>query len=363
MKFCNNCGEELRDGAKFCPSCGAPVVEQARSSGQTERTTEYAGKVIKCPNCGEPLSSFQAYCPACGHEIRGYQVSSVVKEFTSKLEAIDAAPEPKSAWPFRKKQDSNGLTEKDKRKIELIRSFPIPNTREDLLEFLILASSNVNTEYIEGWDATLPPSEKALSDAWRSKFEQAYRKAELSFGDSPEFREIAGDFTQRAKTQERKKSLYSKGLIIGIVSFCLFVVLLWVFLIKDINSSKKAVNEENQRLNAIVTEIQECISEQDYAQARALTSTLIFSVSNNDDWNEKWDNARKELFETIERAESGAPVDSSAVDLPTEESEPPEEASSSEETPAPEEDDGNLLTDKITEGIDTFSTWLEGLGE
>lgn len=26
--FCGNCGTELREGARFCPGCGAPVEDQ-----------------------------------------------------------------------------------------------------------------------------------------------------------------------------------------------------------------------------------------------------------------------------------------------------------------------------------------------
>jgi predicted RNA-binding Zn-ribbon protein involved in translation (DUF1610 family) len=38
MVVCNNCGENIEEGKKFCSSCGTPVV-----------STEIE---IKCPNCG-----------------------------------------------------------------------------------------------------------------------------------------------------------------------------------------------------------------------------------------------------------------------------------------------------------------------
>ena len=32
MAFCQNCGAELPDGAKFCPDCGAPAEEVSRDA-------------------------------------------------------------------------------------------------------------------------------------------------------------------------------------------------------------------------------------------------------------------------------------------------------------------------------------------
>lgn len=98
MPFCTKCGKELVNDAKFCANCGTAVMEPAAdlaawSANQRKQTFE--GEIRKCPNCGEPLKSFMTSCPLCGHEIRGTAVSSIVKEFTNKLEAIDTEPPPR----------------------------------------------------------------------------------------------------------------------------------------------------------------------------------------------------------------------------------------------------------------------------
>ena len=42
MGYCNNCGNELKDGAKFCEHCGAPVdVAKEPVSEYAEQTVEY----------------------------------------------------------------------------------------------------------------------------------------------------------------------------------------------------------------------------------------------------------------------------------------------------------------------------------
>lgn len=50
-QFCSKCGEEVPDGAKFCPSCGNPI----------EAKEEY-----KCKKCGRVLKDNEKFCPDCG---------------------------------------------------------------------------------------------------------------------------------------------------------------------------------------------------------------------------------------------------------------------------------------------------------
>ena len=163
MAFCFNCGMQLPEGAKFCLECGASVVSKGAGT-QFKRTQVYEGEIHKCPNCGETIDSFVTNCPACGHEIRGAKSTSALKEFYSdfsKTESID-------------------------HKINMIRVFPIPNAKEDILEFMIMASSNFNADaYI-----TVTGKDKKLSDAWKIKFEQWYQKALLMFRADPDFSKI-----------------------------------------------------------------------------------------------------------------------------------------------------------------------------
>lgn len=73
-----------------------------------------------CPYCGAVLESFSTVCPACGEEIRQKKTSSSMKELNAKLENV---------------------TDLDRRR-SIVTSFPVPNTREDLLEFLSLSAPN-----------------------------------------------------------------------------------------------------------------------------------------------------------------------------------------------------------------------------
>lgn len=303
MAFCKNCGSELIANAKFCQKCGCPTVNE---NGE-KRKQEYAGKIIKCPRCGESLASFQTICPTCGHEIREYHVSSVVKEFSSKLEAIDALPILTQRRVLFKNNKSDELTEREKRKIDLIRNFPIPNTKEDLFEFIILASSNINAERYDDYE-TMSESKKSVSDAWAAKFEQAYEKAKLSFGKTFEFERIQTIYLQKHKeisTNQKKGSRKKRYLYFGIALMLLAEVLIFVFIFS--NDSRK-IAAENERLEGIVQEIYGYIEREEYSLARAKASTLVFSGSTTKAGNqasEKWDKTRAEIMKTISEAEKG----------------------------------------------------------
>lgn len=170
MLFCTNCGQQINDGAKFCSSCGTAVSNETVN---TRRKTVFDGNIHKCPNCGEVLNSFTSNCPSCGYEIRGASISVAVQEFAVKLASAESYQE----------------------KAAIIRNFPIPNTKEDILEFMILASTNIGDNL-----------EKDISAAWQAKTEQAYQKAQIIFQDEKEFLRIQNIYSQvSAKLTVQKK--------------------------------------------------------------------------------------------------------------------------------------------------------------
>ncbi len=158
MAFCSNCGKQLNAGAKFCDECGMPVLNT-----ESKRKTVFEGDIHKCPHCGETLKAFETVCPTCGTELRGARSSSAISALAEKLEN----------------------TTSEKQRIVVIKNFPIPNTREDIFEFMLLASSNFDSSYY-----ATHLHEENISDAWLTKIEQCYSKAELSFGNHPDFERI-----------------------------------------------------------------------------------------------------------------------------------------------------------------------------
>ena len=167
MAYCSNCGNQLRDGAKFCDNCGFQVGE---SDFNSKRQTVFEGNIHKCPNCGEVIDAFTTECPACGYELRSSKSISSIRELSQKLEE----------------------TTSSEQKIDIISSFYIPNTKEDIYEFAILAAANIKID-------------SYAADAWYAKLEQTYKKAELSIKDTQEFLYISKLY-KRAKRKHNVQS-------------------------------------------------------------------------------------------------------------------------------------------------------------
>ena len=180
MAFCANCGFKVQEYDKFCPRCGVATRKDyfSDTNNNSVRKESYDGEIIKCPNCGEVLNSFTPNCPSCGYEIRKSNHSSCVNDLANKLEKTESLDE----------------------RIELIKNFYIPNTKEDIYEFIILAAANIENE---GADVL----------AWQVKLDQAYQKAEFVFGNTPEF----GFATKLYNKANKKRQLKKVVNIINIV--------------------------------------------------------------------------------------------------------------------------------------------------
>ena len=206
--FCSNCGARLDANAKFCYNCGAAVSKQSQSTPQmttagtySSRVQEFAGRIIKCPNCGQPISNTEVICPACGHQITDRAACSSVQRLLAELMAIENSRRQKNALDDLVQSFTGAGNEEatiSSKKATLIKNFPIPNTIEEILEFVILAAGNIDVGLSKvslgnklgrsGND--FKANERAVSDAWVGKLQQAYQKAELMFSDMPIFKKV-----------------------------------------------------------------------------------------------------------------------------------------------------------------------------
>ena len=217
MAFCINCGQELAGGAKFCANCGKAVNGE---NPTTQRKTVYEGQLHKCPNCGEVINSFVSNCPACGYEIRDAQGVSSVRQLAMKLEQLEAKRPPKKGINIFAQTFGGGvqLQSIDEQKIDLIKNFSIPNTKEDVLEFIVLAAANSDLK-VYGLDSSryqmLDPARRELSDAWLAKLEQADQKAEIMFGHTQEYLSMRNVYENKMKAIKKQK-LQIVWLLVGI---------------------------------------------------------------------------------------------------------------------------------------------------
>ncbi len=79
MKYCKNCGSELKENAKFCPKCGSAVslpeknIDSKSSEPALKSNVPPVSVSVKtshfCKNCGTPLKEDSVFCQNCGNRV------------------------------------------------------------------------------------------------------------------------------------------------------------------------------------------------------------------------------------------------------------------------------------------------------
>lgn len=374
--FCTNCGKKIDRNSKFCPECGTATTSklatgiidenELNNNLQASRKQEFAGKVIKCPNCGEVLSSFELNCPSCGYELREVKASSAVKEFALKLEAIESHRESEKKnklFGLSYLSQLSTVSNIDLQKISLIKSFAIPNSKEDILEFMILATSSMNMNVYDSANTQVSKRDKEINAAWFAKVQQVYEKAKRIYSTDGIFTEIEKLYEQcnREIKKFKKKGVIKWVLLFGWIPL-LFVLIFGLVYI----TGPKAEAKEIERLENIVVEVQEALDKEEYKHALRVADSIDYQ-KNEIEAERKWDIEREYWVEkVIETAkENGVLLEytytedvDNANDTSSEESE-----STSEEVSSTGGIDGftdalESSKDDIQQNIDEFKTNL-----
>ena len=312
MAFCMNCGKQLPGGAKFCLECGTKLgginVDQS-----SRREQVYEGTIFRCPNCGDIMDAFESICESCGYERRGTKAVSSVQELSRKLQEIELQrPTTNIFSVYQKQMEANAriIPKTDQQKIELIKNFPIPNTKEDMYEFLALALSNIDARtYRLGGGSYI---QKAISNAWYAKLEQAYTKARFAFGKRSDFDDINALYQEKHReiaAAKKKKVQAILAIVFGSIAFALALVgLILALTIPAARANKEKVKQESARLESIVQEVYDAIENEDYILARAKASNVVFVGPDGQggyEEKERWKQIKEELLEIIDKAEQG----------------------------------------------------------
>lgn len=200
-------------------------MEKAKSAQPSAPKSEKYGDVRKCPACGAIVPSMAAKCPECGYEFTNVEANSSTRLLMQKIDEIQAQYAELTANVDNKDESTirtRGYQVKrqlNDRTAQLIQNFPIPNTREDLIEFLTLCIGNSKADSImlDGNDPVTP--------AWRKELQQVIAKVKVALPNDQQAQELIEEYEGKRENSKKKGKKIAIGIVVLIVVACLIALL------------------------------------------------------------------------------------------------------------------------------------------
>ncbi len=186
MAYCTKCGAYIPIGESECPSCGfdPKAQEQDRAS-----STRYRVIYQKSSD-----SAFAAAPPQ--RAARDSRDDLSVKDFMDRLDSLYGKGGFSADLSMMTSMMLGTSSSRFQRIISLIQSYPIPDDRNELYDFLYLANSNINPSImIEPGYKNTP--QRAITEAWINRAEQMLWKAEALYGSDAELLRIRAAYERK----------------------------------------------------------------------------------------------------------------------------------------------------------------------
>lgn len=281
-----------------------------------QKQEEAVAKVKKCPRCGEIIPAMSVRCPTCGYELRNIDANQSVQKLFSMVNDIYSLQTSES--------------EKEEKAKVLINNFPIPTTKDDILEFLFLAIPNSQDYHsllarignvimwffigILGlalifslWGIPLVAfavyyckknnisigigKKNKLAKVWRLKCDQIIMKAKYSLSDDPQVMARIEEYEK----QNRQKRMMIYGSIVAAV---LFIALYWGYSSIRENGAKGDVDKQYSELCIKIDRLETPNSINRDEQVNKLLKIMWSDIDGGGSYQEK----KKESFLEKKRA-------------------------------------------------------------
>lgn len=161
---------------KSATSMAPPPVPEAAPA---QRPSSKYGEVNKCPNCGAIVKAGSVKCDTCGYFFRGITANSSVERLSQLIQ------EANDRNPTNIITEQLGMSKRITTIAAIITNFPVPTTKEDLLEFILFLQPKAS---INRFKATM--DEVRFVSAYKTKYQECLNKAKLYFSDDPMFKDI-----------------------------------------------------------------------------------------------------------------------------------------------------------------------------
>ena len=285
---------------------------------EANKPKQKVGNIKTCPACGASVQSFTINCNDCGHEYRNTNAVSSAQKLSILLnEASDNIRKAKeelqlSGVNISNKHLFNPLNiAKEIHTVQatIISSFPVPNTKEDLLEFISLtdAEAKKKTNKISGY---IFDGSDMIINAWLSKREQIINKSRITFKDDIHLLKIIENYEANFKENSRVNMIRNMFSIPKpLLFFIAFFLIIFLFFIIGSFNTSSGREAEQERLEKIENQISNDMATHQYDQALLLTNQLHWQhITTWDREDQKyidnWDKRREDLKSTIDEIQN-----------------------------------------------------------
>ena len=251
------------------------------------------GDVRKCAACGAIAETFATKCSDCGTEFRNIEASHNITKFFDKLDELESNRKDSVYstndstnnigvgtiikwmffWPFMfplkivnffvGKTKKGKWSTTDSRKEELIMNFPVPASREEILEFLNLATSKINSNTYFNAFSEETKYKDTWNKIWLKKIEQIYSKASIAMkNDKKSFEDVD---KMASQAREILKSNNRKVIHFAI----LFAVVILVIILMVVFSSDEKVDQNGEN-----AKIEAALEKDNFVEAKRIASQL-----------------------------------------------------------------------------------------
>ena len=200
--------------------------KQATTTPPPASTTIRHGEVIKCPACNNAVASYQGRCDACGYEFENIEANKSVTQLTNRLLRSNSSAEQQ----------------------QIITTFPVPNSKADLIALLIHIEPRIRQQY------------NALTDAYFTLYQTCIMTAKQSF---PNDRQLQRFVVGLSEVEQHVKSLRSKRQISGVfkwtkerkgITALVIVALLSTIIFGVQNISKGSAKRLEHKIQQLINE-------------------------------------------------------------------------------------------------------------
>ena len=156
------------------------------------------GDILHCPACGAVVPASASVCPKCGHEFSGIEANATATGLAMAL----------------------AMVEDYDAKCQIIETFPIPNSKADLLELITSMKPKIKRV------------DDILSESYLVKYEELIEKIKVSFPNDKQLKPFADEYENlKAAILAQRKSSDTKYWLSEHSKLLVFLALLIIGLI------------------------------------------------------------------------------------------------------------------------------------